>query len=215
MSGIGKVKVTKRLEQLAKIEKESTPTDRKPVNLLALINVRRDAVAGTWRAANGALLSPDMRNARLQIPYIPPQEYALQIVVTRTSGTAALMVGLVTAQRQFGAVIDGGGKDAGGLCLIDGKEYRKNETAFRGHFLTKGKAHKLVYVVRDSSVNVYCDGRELIAWRGDPRRLSLSGGLAVRDPRVLFLSTWASNFVIHSITLTPITGRGTVVKNGN
>src|SRR5215469_15162074 len=51
----------------------------RPIDLLAVIDPRRDAVAGNWRRDGEALFAPGAPLARLQIPFSPPGNYRLEI----------------------------------------------------------------------------------------------------------------------------------------
>src|SRR5262249_52158752 len=53
--------------------KANVPIDfSKPVNLLKLIDVKRDAATPGWQTEGTGLVVPTSSNARLQIPVVPP-----------------------------------------------------------------------------------------------------------------------------------------------
>jgi len=215
VSGLAKVKIEKRLEQIANIERPSGPKKGKPVDLLALIDPGRDTVRGTWRKTKAGLISPLKDYARLRIPYVPPEEYALTMVVTQLDGKETLVIGLVAAGRQCMVSLDAGKTgDIVGLDLIDGKPYSANATTRRGKLFVRGKTNRLAVTVKKSGITVTCNDRPIVNWRGDVRRLSLHQAWQVGDGRVLFVGDYNTSFLIHSITLTPITGDGPASKDG-
>src|SRR5262249_27157828 len=81
------------------------------VDLLALVRLDENVVSGTWKKTNeGALLSPAEPEARVQIPYAPPEEYDLRVVALRKSSDfRSFHIGLVAGGRQFLVTLDGFG----------------------------------------------------------------------------------------------------------
>ena len=61
-------------------ESKTTPMAPLPgtaeIDLLAMIDPARDAVKGTWTMENGRLVSDDGESSRLEIPYVPSEEYS-------------------------------------------------------------------------------------------------------------------------------------------
>ena len=56
------------------------------VNLLPLIDVDADTMAGRWRFEEGHLLSDASSFARIRIRYAPPEEYDFRIEFARLAG---------------------------------------------------------------------------------------------------------------------------------
>ena len=67
---------------------------RQLVDLLKLVNLKRDRVSGEWEARKGVVGCRDNRNARIQFPYKPPQEYDFRVSFTPVRGrsTTALIM---------------------------------------------------------------------------------------------------------------------------
>jgi len=218
VAGLAKVKVDKRLKQLAALERPDTGRSELkktgPVNLLALIDAKRDAVLGTWRFHGTDLVSPDTDLARVQIPYIPPEEYVVEIVLTQMGGGGALVMGLVGAGGQFDLLFDVGDSKHSTIHIIDGKKPDEHGVRSMGRVFATGKKSTIACMVRKGGVAVAVDGQPTIKWQGDLRRLSLHPAYRVRDRRVLFVAKGVGVFQIHSITLTSITGQGKVLTDG-
>jgi hypothetical protein len=83
------------------------PPATKPIDLLALIQPKRDGVRGDWELRGGELLSPAPDNepfkfkgggaetsAVIEAPYDPPEEYDLTIVAEFERGRGPLVIGL-------------------------------------------------------------------------------------------------------------------------
>lgn len=106
-SGLTRIRVEKRLDELGK-----GALPQGAVDLLALIDLKKDAVLGDWTLSGGVLTSPLVKDyARAQIPYVPPEEYDLEIAVRREGSMEGLSIGLVGGGRQF-------------LLTVDGKHYQ-------------------------------------------------------------------------------------------
>jgi hypothetical protein len=90
---------------------------------------------------------------------------------------------------------------------IDGKNVGNTSTV-RRDLLVKGRPSQIVCTVRKDSVAVSCDGRELIRWQGDPKRLSLSEYWTTPADSVLFLGTYDCRYRFSRVTLAPLSGEG-------
>ena len=209
LTGLAKVKATKRLEQLAKISDTSRAMPKGPVNLLAMINVNRDVLDGTWRFDGAELLSPSKTIiALVQIPYSPPEEYELQIMLTPLDRSRGhFNFGLIAGGHPFTIALNV--KETNVLIeMVDGKSLYFPQG---GAVLLSGKKNVVTTAVRDNTVTVTVNGRIAVKWRGDYRRLSAHEAWRSRDGRALWIGSGRRSHRIHSITLTPITGRGTVL----
>jgi hypothetical protein len=169
---------------------ETLPTQG-PIDLLALVEPARDAVRGTWRLAKGVLESPEEGLARIQIRYLPPPEYRLELTAERTGRPEALEIGLKTGARQFVVCLDGFGGGRSGLYFLDNRQYFENETAHKGQLFADGRPHTILCEVRKDGVTVQCDARPVIHWQGAAERLTLTPQAGIPDERLLFLGGWA------------------------
>jgi hypothetical protein len=212
LAGLAEVKVTKRLEQLAASERPDTGRTKlketRPVNLLALIDVKRDAVVGTWRIWNDTLMSPKQGGARIQIPYVPPANYDLVVEVTRLDGVDSFNVALVGGGKQFAAYIDGWRSKASGLGLVDGKQPNNNPTRYSGRILTNGRKGTLVFSVREAGVQVSANGKTIVSWAEGFDRLSRDGDWTGPRTDCLLVGANKSVFQVHRMTLIPVTSPG-------
>src|SRR6185436_17336 len=74
VTGLVKIRLDKRLAEM----ESASPGGG--LNLLALIDPKRDAVHGDWTMENGILVVNQAPNTlSLQIPYQPPEEYDLHV----------------------------------------------------------------------------------------------------------------------------------------
>jgi hypothetical protein len=156
-----KARIEKRLESL---RKNAPPGGA--VDLLRLIDPKRDAVSGEWSFVGKALVFEPGRFARLQIPYEPPDEFDITVVAERKSGTDGFYVGLARGSNQFYVAIDDWMGTLAGIGWVDGKLTKDNETATKGKFLSVGKASTIACAVRKDSIVATVDGKKRPPSRG-------------------------------------------------
>ena len=198
-----RAKIEKRLETLGQ-----TAPAAGPVDLLRLIDVNRDSVAGEWALNSRALLcNQKARFARIQIPYEPPDEYDVSLVVERKDGFEVYL-GLSRGPSQFYLAIDDWGGTLTAIGWIDGKHTRENENLFRGRVLTNDKPSTVLCSVRKEGVSVTIDGKKITSFKGSFNRLSNSDVLGMPNPRAMFLGCNDGRCTFSRATLTPVSGQG-------
>jgi hypothetical protein len=97
---------------------------------------------------------------------------------------------------------------SGSADKIDGLQGDMNESRLREKQFTDDQARALVFSVRRSGVSLTVNGRRILDWKGDSKRLSISPAFAVPDERVLFLMTGATGYEVSRVILMPISGAG-------
>lgn len=182
----------------------SHSTDSAPINLLDVIQTGRDQLVGAWTLQNGALTSPVMQPARIDVPVIPPQSYVLTIDAERLRGTDSLNIGLVVGGRGVTVILDGYGGQTAGLNRLDGRTADINEATFRGKLLPSGRTNTIVCKVGPNSVQVTCNGQQAIHWTGNPQRLSRDHRWRPGRDDHLQIGCWATKWQITRMELTPV-----------
>lgn len=194
---------------------DSSWTRSRGVELLALIDPDKDAVHGHWKVAGGILTTPSEprhQPHRIRLPILPGSEYDLELVAERKGGQPAIVIGLVSGDRQVALDLDGWGEgDRAGLSNIDGKNGYDNEATHRGKLLTDNVPSVVRCQVRRDGIRVVVDGKAVIDWKGDRKRLSVWEGWTMPDAKAPFLACWGSDIRITKLVLTPSTGESTVM----
>jgi hypothetical protein len=176
------------------------------VDLLRQIELPRDALAGTWRKANGAVIfGGDTEFARLVLPGSVPQAYRLSLTVTRESGNQIFVLGLVAGGNTAAVLIDGWGGGVSGIDKIDGRSGENNASTHRGFRFSNGTPTKIECVINTGVIRVSCDGLAVIDWRGEFSALSSVDGWKVPGGNSLFVGSWKpSRFRIDGLALVPL-----------
>ncbi len=189
-------------------EKPARPQDA--IDLLALVDVSKDKVSAEWQKESAQLLSPKAFGARLELPYQPPDEYELTVIAEPLDEPNGLLLGQRSGANRFAALLSysaGKGEPANALENIDGQNVG-NASTVRREVLVKGRPSQIICTVRNGSVTVTCDGHELIQWRGDSKRLSLSDYWKTPNEATLFLGAYDCRYRFSRVTLTPLSGEG-------
>ncbi|HYG73448.1 MAG TPA: protein kinase, partial [Planctomycetota bacterium] len=136
----------------------STPAERwkEALDLLALIDLEKDTVNGTWtRSAEG--LTPPASGIgdkqKVEIPYQPPSEYDLRISFTPRDHGCDLTPILARNGRQFSFKLWGrDGATTTGFEIINGQSILENSTMKTIERFTPGRRYTAVIEVRDAGL---------------------------------------------------------------
>ena len=200
-TGALKGKVETRINELG----AAGVAGRNIVDLLKMIDVKKDAVKGEWTLNGKLLISPKELGSRVQVIYAPPEEYDLIIDASRTEGSNSLSIGLVAGKRQCTVQLDGDvNGDMSGINMIDNKYYNENGTRYQGKIFVNGKRTSIICSVRKTGINVSADGKTIINWRGDYSKVSPQPELKVPNETAFVIGTWDSKYHITQLSLRPI-----------
>jgi HEAT repeat protein len=195
--------------------------DRKPVDLVPFLDADKDSMAGDWTIDGKVLASPKRarppRKHLLQIPYLPPPEYDLTLVVESRGpfdpkgDTTSLDVALPFGDNRPLLILDGWDGSIGGLNNLRGKGCPDNETRISGRIFTDATPRTLVYSVRKEGISLRVDGKTLVEWKGAPTDFPGNGSDdEIPDRRTFYLAAWIG-YTFRKVELTPVSGKGAVV----
>ena len=185
----------------------------RPLDVMALIDLKRDVLHGNWTMRNGALHAsdaPKRQPSQLRLPVHLPAEYDLGLSMARPAGGANSQIGfwvavVVDDHHQTGVLIDQAGKDGRfwGLDAVDGRGALPNGTAARGKPSLDSTPAKITVKVRRGEVAVTCNDTPVLDWRGSGEQLSLprSWSEIPKEPALLFATR--SEVEIYEIKFVP------------
>jgi len=182
------------------------------VDLMPLIDVKRDTVKGTWRKSNGELASDDAGPSVLQIPYYPPKEYDYRIEFTRKSGERALAQLLATGSSQFQFDWSGWYGDVFGFGMIGNLSTKDNESTKIRAPLETGRRYLAEIRIRKNGAQAWLDGELVTELKTDYSNVSLHELAVIPDKKALGLLTHRTPTVFHKIEVREVTGEGTVTR---
>ena len=144
-------------------KKYEPPRNARRVDLLALVDLKQDAVQGIWSREETAMAIRDTFshfNSRIELCYAPPEEYDFCAeFVPLVEGKD---VGLIcrAGETQFAALVGAFNNKVCGFELFGGKLANVDTTATRREsgWLTKDRRHELVVQVRKAGTAIILDG---------------------------------------------------------
>lgn len=185
----------------------------KPIDLLKLVEPRRDQVAGSWRLDGEALISPKSSGlSRLRIPVLPPEAYRLDVDVVPRDGQRVNLVLSAWSGERFVVGLDHfqDGR-VSGISRIKGKTAPSNRTRFDGQVLKAGQANKIAVIVNRAGIQVGVNGRVICRYTDDPKHLWIYRQYWEEPTRsCVVLGTEDSEIAFRSVVLTPIPTAGMV-----
>lgn len=181
----------------------------KEIDLLQIIQPDACWTAGDWTKPDGQLLSPKRYGARLQLPYSPPDEYRLLLVVEPLDEPNGLILGQRLGGQRFVTLFNYATPNAvlSAIENVDGRNVG-NETTFAGRLFRQNRISQVIVTVRKRAVTMSVDGRTIVHWTGAPDRLSLSEYWTTPDQAALFIGAYDCRYRFHRISLEPLAGEG-------
>ena len=162
---------------------------------------------GEWTRDDGKLESPKRFGARLELPYSPPEEYRLSLIVEPLDQPNGLLVGQRSGNSRFVTLFNYMPGQIGKSAIenIDGKNVG-NETTFTGNVFQKNRLSQVIVTVKGDGVTMSVDGRRIVYWSGSPDQLSLGDYWKTPNETAFFLGAYDCRYRFHRITLEPIKG---------
>jgi len=200
--------VSRLLPRQARQDDSSPESADDTVDLLALVDLSRDAVTtspfGEWAREGEALVSPGGdKPGRIALPFDPTAEYEMTAIVERMTGLDGVLFGVVVDGHPATVDLDCHSPTVSGISRIDDKWANANETTFNERVLADRKPHTIRIAVGKRSIQASVDDREIIHWEGDPARLSPGGGIP--NPRNVWFGSAYHQFKFHKLVLKPLT----------
>ncbi|MBM4017880.1 MAG: hypothetical protein FJ288_06045 [Planctomycetes bacterium] len=185
------------------------PAAQQWIDLLALVDPAKDALAGQWERQGTALaIAGGEPDRRLAVPLAVAGSYELDARLMRTAGDNAVMIALPVGAASVGLCFSVRASAASGLTRINGRGGDANETTVKDAALQNGRAyavHVKVLVQGDNAqVEVTRDGAPFISWSGP--QSALTPGWTFADSRQPGLGAWGCKVIFHSLRLRMLSG---------
>jgi WD40 repeat protein/predicted Ser/Thr protein kinase len=180
------------------------------INLLAMVDPRRNAVSGTWDVQEaGRLVSDRTPHARLEIPYHLPPEYDFRIVFERRSGFGGVSVILTRGGRQFRCEL--GGQINTRSCfesVSPADKVELHDSKVDALSLRNGVPYTLLLQVRDNGPRAFLNGQPLLEWKTDYAEIGLHPKWKLRNTTRLGIGSDESEVRFHRMELLEVRGKG-------
>ncbi len=184
----------------------------KAVDLMPLIDPRKDAVVGLWTKTGSALACDNLPLSRLEIPYRPPEEYDFKIVFSRAEPGKDLDQFVSQGKRSFQWCANAW-KTYKSLATFQSfdryGDYMNTTTAKLQSEYNAGQQYTSIVQVRRKSSAAYLDGvliSEINVGYFDAHVLK---EWQLPTPGLLGLGSSGAATIFHKIELVEVTGKGT------
>jgi serine/threonine protein kinase/sugar lactone lactonase YvrE len=179
------------------------------VDLLSLVELPRNVVWGSWSWKDKALASDRERFARLEIPFIPPDEYDLRVTFMRQSGNDAVCLILATRSgKSFSWELGSLGNTVLSLEVVGGAPRGQNPTTVAPRGLDNDRPYVALVQVRRDGVKAFLDGQRVHDWKTAYADLALDPAWKLRGAAALGLGTVGSPAIFQKIELLEVVGKG-------
>jgi hypothetical protein len=198
--------------QLAKLQS--------PLDLLALVDLKQDIVAGEWKWKDKSLFSPGTGDARVQFPVRPNGDYQLTVKFNRPQDSGGPILCLPVGDKHVNFALDAYGGEFTALEAIDGAfvDSPANPSQIKGKHVVTDKSHSLEATVRmkdhTATIIVDLDGKRLLQWTGSPGRFSLHPAWRLKDDRQVGLRSWQP-FEFEAVQLRMLTGEAKLIRESS
>jgi serine/threonine protein kinase len=185
----------------------------KSINLISVVDVRRDAIKGAWSIKpEGVALELPTDFGVLELPYEPPAEYDFEVAFTPTAGSLNTNLYLRVGGSSFAWKTNAHGRTPPlyGFDMLDGKLMTNNPEACAENALRieNGQRYTTRVEVRRDGLRGFVNGIAMLTWSGDFHRLSMEPGTKLRNERALGIGGYKRAVVFHSIEVREVTGSG-------
>ena len=191
------------------------------VDVLSLVDLTRDTVAGEWKKTDTGLKPVKSDVANLTIPCKPIGSY--QILFTYTLNDGLNYDIHFPAGKGFGRLMlgDGGNENPrwqlSGLRCVNGKDYEANVTTTK-ELIARGKHTFLLTVLykgKDVEVDVKMDDKAFIQWKGPQTSLSYTyGNWTLPDSGTLGLGSFWGGVEFHEVKVRMLDGKLEILRAG-
>jgi len=210
IDGLRRVQIEKRIAEAAKgpVSAAAKSGGKHVVDLLKLIDPKRDGVNGDWELGPTGLTSGNQREARLGIPYDPPDEYDYHFAFTRNENKELVQAMVSRNGHTVSMVFWGDNKINYGMENWDDKPRWANPTTGKVKVPFKnGQRYDCVIQVRTDSVTVFLDRRQLFSLKTDFSNLKDGGQWEIRGAK-LGVGSHENSATFNAVELLEVTGSG-------
>ena len=183
------------------------------IELLPLVDISRDAGVGNWnRVADGVACENPAGANVLQLPYEPPDEYDFEIEFTTTGSGLNVNQYVAAGGTMFAWKLNSHNVNPPlyGFELLDGKFAKENKEAAKQipDAIKDGQRYRSTVEVRRGSLRTLLDGKELVKWTGDFKRLSIENSTPMKYSGRIGIGSWRRPVTFHAVRVREVGGAG-------
>ena len=206
------------IHRMTLIPRSKFPPDRtsaslSTIDLLPLVDISRDAGVGNWkRVADGVACENPAGANVLQLPYEPPEEDDFEIEFTTTGSGLNVNQYVAASGTMFSWKLNSHNVNPPlyGFEMLDGKFAKDNKEAAIQipDAIKDGQRYRSTVEVRRGSLRTLLDGKELVKWTGDFKRLSIEKSTPMKYPGRIGIGSWRRPVTFHVVRVREVSGAG-------
>ncbi len=204
-------------ESVITTEKVSNPAVPSTIDLLSLVDLKRDVVHGSWQVGPSKSLvvvsEPDEKYLRLSLPYIPPPEYDMRVTYAYNGKRPDFICLLNYQGTQCVANISGYNGEFAGFAYINNTNINRNKSRVSAPKFEKDKTYTLEVRVRKRNMELYFEDKLLTTFSPDMGQITLTDSWTLKNNKVIGIGIYQGDFTIHAITIREITGSGQILQS--
>ncbi|HWE93412.1 MAG TPA: glycoside hydrolase family 20 zincin-like fold domain-containing protein [Tepidisphaeraceae bacterium] len=209
LGGLSRKFAQKRIDEF----QSAAPGSQRIVDLLARFDPGRDVVHGKWTFHDGEIASGEGGDTRVELPYVPGEEYDFRVVFTRVSGNFAFDQLGRLGDQSFEWEIGYDHNTVYGFQDLDGAHIDRNGSAVRvPKCIENGRTYVSIVKVRKGRIEGWVNGQLVKSIDVPGIRLSLPEQWLLRHPECLGVGTFDSPTTFHAIEVIEVTGKGKLLR---
>ena len=197
-TGLTKTRMEARVDAYEQVRNAANPN---LLNLVPLLDLKKDVMFGTWKLENGALTSSNSTNEVIEFPYTPPDEYDYRVVFTKLEGTGSISIILFRAGIKFNLEMGNGG-------WYGFAWWEKNTSSVNKTALQNGRRYTAVVQVRRDRLRLLIDDAVFIDYRTDWSEIKGLQQQSILRRNVVGLRTYECPVTFHRAELIEVSGKG-------
>ncbi|MBK8039990.1 MAG: SUMF1/EgtB/PvdO family nonheme iron enzyme [Verrucomicrobiaceae bacterium] len=199
------------------LKRPPKPDASSALDLLTLVEVKRDAIYGTWQKTPAGLSiartsvgTAGEGDPRVEFPFEVPVAYDYEMEFTPQDEGAGIKQ-IFSAGGRNGAWVMDFGEEAQPMMVLDRVSgvhpgSSAETTVKRTHRLTPGTRYRSRIEVREGELAFFLNDEPLLRWKGDFSQLSVDSAKALRSASHLGVAATQRDVVFHKITVQVATG---------
>lgn len=171
------------------------------VDLLAKVDTKKNTVSGSFTFTAGKLTgaSDGVNAPRLMLPYTPPEEYDVTMVVERIrDDVPELVLGFIGGGNQCLFCVG----NTSGLQYVSGQNILENGLAVQTSWLEVKKPRTIMLMVRKEALIAQVDGKDFFAWKADWSKVSVHPVHAIPIKNWMYIELGRNAIQVDRLTVT-------------
>jgi len=200
-TGLVRTKIEKRLSELTAKLNGTAAAAVSGTDLIAFMDPKKDSFAGTWERTGTRIGIANGGFSRIEIPYEPPDEYDLRVVIEVPAGADTETVLLLTRKGRACAMSIYPSRGNGAI-------YNSGDPVRFPTPIVTGKPFTVLVQVRNDSLKALIDDKPCLDWKPDWTTLGPHVAWNPRNAKLLGFGATGANVSFVSAQLVEVTGHG-------